>query len=85
MNDTMRISKIEQLAMNKYYLLEQHSSIPSDSIEKIVALQAAINKTNTRNRNRNEFAWKKAPPKTNEPTAMVKVGQIYHFCINHKA
>jgi hypothetical protein len=81
--------ELMQLAVNKYDLLEQRNAMPTDSIEKIVALQASLSKSSTRsgrdNRNRSDFSWKKVPPKANEPTTISKNGQTYHYCVDHKA
>jgi hypothetical protein len=77
------------LAVNKYDLITQRNAMPSDNIERVVALQTNVTTTSTtRNRARNnrpEDAWKKVPPKGGEPKSKLVNGQVYNFCPDHKA
>jgi hypothetical protein len=82
--------ELMQLAVNKYDLLEQRNAMPTDSMDKIVALVASAKEVkkgkNNRNRqDRPEDAWKKVPPKAGEPLTKIVNDRNYHFCPNHKA
>jgi hypothetical protein len=67
-------AQLMRLAVNKFDLLTQQNAMPSDGVEKVVALQAKVNDgsntstINPRARGRNsQDAWKKVAPKPGKP------------------
>jgi hypothetical protein len=86
--------ELMQLAVNKYNLLEQRNAMPTDNVDKIVALKATVNpatenaaRGQRNNRNKVDDAWKQVPPTVSEQLTMTKQMnvQTYHYCAGHKA
>jgi hypothetical protein len=77
------------LTVNKFDLLAQRKAMPTDNVEKMVALSTTTvqdARSSPRNqRARSQDAWKKIPPKTGEPTTKVVDKKSYIFCPEHKA
>jgi hypothetical protein len=80
--------QLMQLAVNKFDLLAHRNAMPSDNIDKIVALQTTVQDKRSGGRERKarpEDAWKNVPPKSGDPTTKEMNGKTYHFCMWHKA
>jgi hypothetical protein len=86
-------------ALNKYELRVENATwnAPSRKDERIIALQTQIDslgkqkeskvnkkKTKQKNKDGDEYAWKKVPPEKGEITKNFK-GKTYHWCSKHIA
>jgi hypothetical protein len=94
----MTTDQLMSSALNKYELkIEDNTwSVPDRKDDRIIALEAEnaalkaggkkrAKKLTSRSPSDQQFAWKKNPPKSGDPTTKKVTGKTYHWCVKHLA